>query len=47
MDNWSRFQYHHKSEKRGHMQIEIAGNEKTGASGIGVRQANPSDKLKP
>ena len=41
MENRWRFMYREPSELRGHRRITKPGNEKTGASGVGVKEANP------
>ena len=46
MDNRLRFLYHISSELWGHRTIVRPGNEKTGASKVGVRLANPPNNPK-
>ena len=46
MDNRLKFLYHISSELWGHRAITRPGNEKTGASEVGVKPANPLNNLK-
>ena len=46
MDNRFRFLYHMISELWGHRAITRPGNEKTGASEVGVKPANPLNNPK-
>ena len=46
MDNRLKFLYHISSELWGHRTITRTGNEKTGASEVGVKLANPLNNPK-